>query len=129
MANEIISYLDMCRREGVSLQRGMNFGLGSNHSVILMSVRPNAPYEDELQDSGTVLIYEGHDVPRAVGVPDPKRVDQPEFSANGSLTQLVDSWRQAGNICVLVAGEGRTERPWVNLQGVPRRADDGRFRP
>ena len=24
MANEIISYVEMCRREGVSLQRGMN---------------------------------------------------------------------------------------------------------
>jgi len=56
MANEIISYLEMCRREGVSLQRGMNFGLGGNHSVILMSLRPNAPYEDELLDGGTVLI-------------------------------------------------------------------------
>lgn len=81
MANEIISYLEMCRREGVNLQRGMNFGLGGNHSVILMSVRPNAPYEDELQDGGTVLIYEGHDEPRTVVVPDPKRVDQPEFSS------------------------------------------------
>lgn len=40
----------MCRREGVSLHRGMNFGLGGNHSVILMSVRPNAPYRDRLED-------------------------------------------------------------------------------
>lgn len=87
MANEIMSYLDMCRREGVSLQRGMNFGLGGNHSVILMSVRPNAPYQDELQDGGTILIYEGHDEPRTTHMPDPKRVDQPELSANRSLTQ------------------------------------------
>jgi len=48
MVNEIISYLEMCQREGSSLQRGMNFSMGGNHSVILMSVRPNAPYEDEL---------------------------------------------------------------------------------
>jgi hypothetical protein len=27
----------MCRREGVSLQAGMNLGIGGNHSVILMS--------------------------------------------------------------------------------------------
>lgn len=87
MANEIISYLEMCRREGVSLQRGMNFGLGGNHSVILMSVRPNAPYEDEIQDGGTVLIYEGHDEPRSTRVPDPKRVDQPDRTPAGSLTQ------------------------------------------
>ncbi len=28
MANEVISYLEMCSREGTSLQRGINFGLG-----------------------------------------------------------------------------------------------------
>ena len=63
MPNEIIPYLEMCQREGVSLQRGMNFKLRDNHSVILMSVRPNAPYADRLEDDGTTLIYEGHDEP------------------------------------------------------------------
>jgi len=87
MANEIISYLEVCRREGVSLQRGMNFGLGGNHSVILMSIRPNAPYQDELQDGGSVLIYEGHDEPRSSVVSDPKRIDQPERTSSGTLTQ------------------------------------------
>lgn len=87
MANEIISYIEMCQRGGVSLQRGMNFGLGGNHSVILMSVRPNAPYQDELLDGGTVLIYEGHDLPRSTRVPAPKRVDQPERAPAGGLTQ------------------------------------------
>jgi HNH endonuclease len=87
MDNEIIPYLEMCQREGVSLQRGMNFGLGGNHSVILMSRRANAPYEDELQDGDTVLIYEGHDEPRNSGVPDPKRVDQPDHTPGGTLTQ------------------------------------------
>ncbi len=87
MANEIISYLEMCRREGVSLQRGMNFGLSGNHSVILMSLQRNAPYEDELQERGTVLIYEGHNEPRGPAVSDPKRVDQPEKTSSGCLTQ------------------------------------------
>ncbi len=87
MENEVISYLEMCRREGVSLQRGMNFGLGGGHSVILMSVRPGAPYDDELQEGGTVLIYEGHDQPRSQANPVPKRVDQPERSEGGSPTQ------------------------------------------
>lgn len=87
MANEIISYLEMCHREGVSLQRGMNFGLSGNHSVIVMSLRPNAPYKDEIQDGGTVLIYEGHDEPRSHRVPDPKQVDQPQYSSTGTLTQ------------------------------------------
>lgn len=87
MENEVISYLEMCRREGVSLQRGMNFGLGSSHSVILMSVRQGAPYDDEFHDGGTVLIYEGHDQPRSRSNPNPKRVDQLEHSEAGSLSQ------------------------------------------
>lgn len=87
MANEIISYLEMCRREGASLQRGMNFGLGGNHSVILMSVRPGAPYDDRLEDGGTVLVYEGHDAPRARGGPDPKNLDQLEFTDGERPTQ------------------------------------------
>jgi hypothetical protein len=53
MANEIIPYIEMCSREGASLQRGMNFQIGKNHSVILMSVRPGAPYEDRFEDDGS----------------------------------------------------------------------------
>ena len=71
MPNEIISYLEMCRREGVSLQRGMNFQLGGNHSVILMSVRPNAPYADRFEDDGSTIIYEGHDISRSIQHPNP----------------------------------------------------------
>ena len=59
MANEVISYLEMCGREGTSLQRGMNFGLGGDHSVVLMSVRPNAPYRDRLEDNGTPSYTKG----------------------------------------------------------------------
>lgn len=87
MANEIIPYIEMCRREGVSLQRGMNFGLGDNHSVILMSVRPNAPYEDEIKERGSVLIYEGHDEPKSSSTPNPKLINQPERTSSGTLTQ------------------------------------------
>ncbi len=87
MANEIISYLEMCQREGTSLQRGMNFGLGGTHSVILMSLRQNAPYADRLEGGGSTLIYEGHDVSRTVATPDPKSIDQPEHTPHGRLTQ------------------------------------------
>jgi HNH endonuclease len=87
MANEIIPYLEMCRRENASLQRGMNFGLRGTHSVILMSMRPNAPYADRVEDDGSTLIYEGHDEPRTVSVRNPKHVDQPEQTGNGRLTQ------------------------------------------
>lgn len=87
MSDGIISYIEMCRREGTSLQQGMNFGLGGNHSVILMSVRRNAPYRDRLEDGGTTLIYEGHDEPRKPSAPNPKLLDQPLKFASGSPTQ------------------------------------------
>ncbi len=87
MSDNVISYIDMCQREGASLQQGMNFGLGGNHSVILMSVRPNAPYRDRLEDGGTTLVYEGHDHPKLASCPNPKIVDQPERHPSGGLTQ------------------------------------------
>lgn len=77
----------MCLREGTSLQRGMNFGLGGNHSVILMSLRRNAPYRDKLEDNGTTLIYEGHDEPKSTTELNPKLLDQPERYPSGALTQ------------------------------------------
>ncbi len=87
MRGEVISYIEMCQREGVSLQRGMNFRLGRNYSVILMSVRKNSPYRDEVREDGKILIYEGHDVPARKGEVDPKSLDQPEYESNGALTQ------------------------------------------
>jgi hypothetical protein len=87
MANEIIPYIEMCRREGVSLQRGMNYELGGNHSVILMSVRPGAPYADRFEDDGSTLVYEGHDIPRSSEHADPKSFDQPEYNPAGNLTE------------------------------------------
>ena len=65
----------------------MNFRLKGGHSVILMSVRKNSPYQDEITEDGSVLIYEGHDVPKTEGVSDPKRLDQPEYRYSGSLTE------------------------------------------
>ena len=44
MVNKIISYIEMCQKKGVSLQKGMNFQIGKDYSVILMSVRPNSSY-------------------------------------------------------------------------------------
>src|SRR5947209_14472389 len=87
VSDNVISYLEMCRRENASLQAGMNFGLGRTHSVILMSLRPNAPYRDRLEDGGTTLIYEGHDQPRTATTPNPKLLDQLERSWSGGFTQ------------------------------------------
>ena len=87
MTDNVLSYIEMCQREGASLQAGMNFGLGGNHSVILMSVRPNAPYRDRLEDGGTTLVYECHDHPRTDSCPTPKLVDQPLATHTGRPTQ------------------------------------------
>lgn len=87
MANEIISYLDMCQREGMSLQRGMNFTTKQGYSIILMSVRANAPYADRWDEEGTTLIYEGHNERSTRGGPDPSLIDQPMYTPSGSLTE------------------------------------------
>ena len=87
MRGNIISYDDLCRKEGAKLQKGMNFRLKGGHSVILMSVRKNSPYQDEISEDGSVLIYEGHDVPKTEGISDPKRLDQPEYRYSGSFTE------------------------------------------
>jgi len=56
-SGDVISYLDMCREEGVNLQRGMNFRLRGGLSVILMSLRAGAPYADRIEENGKILIY------------------------------------------------------------------------
>jgi HNH endonuclease len=87
MAKVLVSYLDMCRREGAGLRRGMHFGLGGTYSVLLMSVQPRAPYQDRIAADGTTLIYEGHDELKSIAVPHPKAVDQPLRTAYGTPTQ------------------------------------------
>lgn len=84
---DIISYMEMCRYEDASLQRGMNFRLGGRISVILMSVRVGAPYADRIEQGGKVLIYEGHDIPKTKNGPNPKATDQPERTPAGRFTQ------------------------------------------
>jgi hypothetical protein len=87
MAKALVSYLDMCRREGTGLRRGMHFGLGGSYSVLLMSVQPRAPYQDRIAADGTTLIYEGHDELKSAAIPHPKAVDQPLRTAYGTPTQ------------------------------------------
>jgi HNH endonuclease len=87
MGKELVPYLEMCRREGGGLRRGMHFGLGGTYSVLLMSVHPRALYQDRIAADGTTLIYEGHDEPMSAAVPHPKAVDQPLRTARGRPTQ------------------------------------------
>lgn len=90
---EIISYIDMVQREGSALQKGMNFqvrGGTAGYSIILMSVRKGAPYEDKWHDGGPhagMLEYEGHDAVRDRNSHVvPKSVDQPMNLPSGKPT-------------------------------------------
>jgi len=94
---EILSYVDMVQREGIALQKGMNFrvrGGAAGYSIILMSIRRGAPYQDQWHDASTsdpragFLEYEGHDALRLTGSrTDPKTIDQPPRLASGALTE------------------------------------------
>jgi hypothetical protein len=83
---DVMSYAEMCVAEGFSLQHGMNFRTRGGISVVLMSVRPGAPYDDQVEDGGRSLTYEGHDVPRNEAR-DPKSVDQQSHTPRGTLTR------------------------------------------
>src|SRR5436190_11150069 len=93
---EIISYPDMVQREGIALQKGMNFrvrGGSAGYSIILMSVRKGAPYQDQWHDASSdspyagMLEYEGHDAPQfRDSQVDSKQIDQPMTLPSGSLT-------------------------------------------
>lgn len=97
--NQIVSYREMCNIEDQEqLQRGMNFNIGGNYSVILMSIKKNAPYADRISDDGLTIYYEGHDVPGDKL----KRSDQPHATPIGTLTQnglfkfAIDKAKQSG---------------------------------
>jgi hypothetical protein len=84
---QIISYIEMCQAWSVSFQHGMHFHLRTDMSVLLMSRRSNAPYDDEVDESGRTLIYEGHDAPKQRGGADPKSIDQPRTTVGASPTR------------------------------------------
>ena len=100
MLDEIFSYLEMCRIEGVNgLQRGMNFRLSPNYSVVLMSMRKGSPYVDKILADGITIEYEGHDEPKTLSTPNPKIIDQPLFTKlkrpneNGKFVDAIEKFR------------------------------------
>lgn len=103
---DIISYLEMYQFLGGMVQKGMNFRLRGRETVVLMSLRKGAPYADRVEDSGKVLIYEGHDAPNRKGGPDPKTVDQPRYNPGGGLTAN-GLFEEAAKRCK--AGTGKVE--------------------
>ena len=95
MKDEILSYRDMCNKIQInSIQKGMNFHIKHNLSVILMSIRSGAPYNDEMDYEQNLLIYEGHDVSKRAYDHNPKNEDQSEKLPTGRLTQMAASLKQ-----------------------------------
>ncbi len=84
--DDIISYAELVAAENANVQKGMNFQIKPEYSIFLMSVRRNAPYADEWDESSGTLIYEGHDVPSNIAK-EPKDVDQPLTTPKGTLTE------------------------------------------
>jgi hypothetical protein len=84
--DDIISYSELVAVENANIQKGMNFQIKPEYSILLMSVRENAPYADEIDKETGNLIYEGHDVPRNIS-DKPKEVDQPLITPKGTLTE------------------------------------------
>ena len=83
---KIISYHQLTTQEGgLQVQKGMNFGVKKNYSIVLMSTAKNAPYVDEVFDDG-VIEYEGHDAPKSNDY-NKKMVDQPAYTKTGRLTE------------------------------------------
>lgn len=86
--DDVISYREMCDIENVqTLQRGMNFRLNPNYSVVLMSQRSNAPYTDRVHNDGVTVEYEGHDVTKQSYGHNPKFEDQLDYLPSGRPTQ------------------------------------------
>lgn len=88
MKDQVLLYREMCDAENVqTLQRGMNYRLRPEYSVILMSQRSNAPYADRIHEDGVTIEYEGHDIPKTSPMLNPKAYNQSDKTKNGQLTQ------------------------------------------
>jgi hypothetical protein len=84
---EVMSHAEMTVKEGLSLQKGMNYRpSGKDYSIFLMSINEKAPYNDGFDSKGEVLIYEGHNINRREQ-PNPLDFDQPMFTKNGKFTE------------------------------------------
>ncbi|HOK67075.1 MAG TPA: hypothetical protein PK054_00200 [Anaerohalosphaeraceae bacterium] len=108
------------------IQKGMNFRLHPTYSVLLMSVRKGAPYNDRWHEDLGLLEYEGHDESRrknrSVNV---KSIDQPMKTPKGNLTENGKFYQ-----AVMAYKEGKQEPEIVQVyekisQGVW--CDQGRF--
>lgn len=89
----------MCNQEEQEqLQRGMNFQMGENYSVVLMSVKANAPYADRISEDGFTIFYEGHDAPgdRVKEHHQPPAYPSGRLTQNGEFKFAIDKAKKSG---------------------------------
>jgi len=86
---QIVSYRQIEDVEGFRPQNGMYFKpKNNNYLIVLMSVRDDAPYQDEISEDGKRIIYEGHNLnKRYCKGKSPNTFDQPLFLPSGKLTE------------------------------------------
>lgn len=80
--DEIVSWYELADKEKVT-QKGMHHGINPKYSIILMSQRSGAPYNDKIHSDGVTIEYEGHDMPKDYA----KVLDQPKLLPSGKLTE------------------------------------------
>jgi hypothetical protein len=72
----VITYSELCRREGTSHQQGLNFCPDGKHSTIFLSLPANESYRDRLRYFETSLVCEGQDAMKGTSCLNPWIVDQ-----------------------------------------------------
>ncbi len=77
----------MCRYEGHNLSSEMNYRLSYDHSILLMSLTPEASRSHRVENNGSTIIYEGHNVAQGRFKPVIRFIDQPMHFHAGGLTQ------------------------------------------
>jgi hypothetical protein len=117
---EVLSYRELAQQEG-PVVRGMNYRFQNKpYSVLLMSVREDAPYNDGFDKDGR-LIYEGEDISarrdlRHDKKSDPKKLDQPMFTNSGALTNNGIFFQAAEDFKLKRRVEPETVRVYEKLQ-------------
>lgn len=84
---EVMTYEEMCRHEGRDMESEMNYRLSYDHSVLLMSLTPEASRSHRVEEDGVTIIYEGHNAAGRQSSPITRYMDQPMHFHAGGLTQ------------------------------------------
>lgn len=122
MAIDVLTFEEMCRHEGIYLQRGMYVTTPRGRPVLLISPGKKNVYADLVEERAEILIYEGHNAMRSVRRPHPQLEDQPldtvdgKRTANGVLFDAAAAFREGESPALPVQIYRKIHSGiWVNL--------------